>query len=93
MGSAFCKRDDQVTDVEEPPSAPATPTVTATKDTGRSLEVTWNEPTNTGPPITGYQIVYRKYRQGTNTDEFVLCPDTRQTREEGHDNDDTGFEQ
>ena len=62
----------QVTDVEEPPSAPATPTVTAKADTGRSLEVTWNEPTNTGPPITAYEIAYRKYRQGTNPDEYQV---------------------
>ena len=33
--------------------------------------MTWNEPTNTGPPITGYYIAYRKYRQGTNPDEFT----------------------
>ena len=69
-GSAFANVTIEVTDVEEPPSAPATPTVTATKDTGMSLEVTWNEPTNKGPAITSYQIVYRKYRQGTNTDYF-----------------------
>ena len=49
-GSAYQDVTITVTDVEEPPSAPATPTVTAKADTGRSLEVTWNEPTNTGPP-------------------------------------------
>ena len=69
-GSDFANVTIEVTDVEEPPSAPATPTVTARKDTGMSLEVTWNEPTNKGPAITSYQIVYRKYRQGTNTDYF-----------------------
>ena len=63
-----------VTDVEEPPSAPASPTVTATADTGRSLEVTWIEPTNTGPPITAYQVAYRKYRQGTNSDDYTVIP-------------------
>ena len=76
-----------VTDVEEPPSAPATPTVTAKADTGRSLEVTWNEPTNTGPPITAYEIAYRKYRQGSNSDEYQRWPHTRDG-EESHDNDD-----
>ena len=48
-GSASANVTIEVTDETEPPSAPATPTVTATADTGRSLEVTWNEPTNTGP--------------------------------------------
>ena len=70
-----------VTDVEEPPSAPASPTVTATADTGRSLEVTWNEPTNTGPPIEGYEIAYRKYRQGSNQDEYQVWPHTGTERE------------
>ena len=70
-GSAFEDVTIEVTDDEEPPEAPTTPTVTATADTGRSLEVTWSEPVNTGPPITGYYIAYRKYRQGTNTDVFV----------------------
>ena len=71
-GSAYEVVTISVTDVEEPPSAPATPTVTAKADTGRSLEVTWNEPTNTGPPITAYQIAYRKYRQGTNADQYQV---------------------
>ena len=34
--------------------------MTATKDSGWSLEVTWNEPRNTGPAITDYDIRYRK---------------------------------
>ena len=74
-GSHFINVTISVTDVEEPPSAPATPTVTATADTGRSLEVTWNEPTNTGPSITAYQVAYRKYRQGSNSDEYQVIPD------------------
>ena len=78
-----------VTDEDEPPSAPATPTVTATADTGRSLEVTWNEPTNTGPPINRYEIAYRKYRQGSNSDEYQVLAAHRHG-EEGHDNDDSG---
>ncbi len=49
-----------VTDVDEPPHSPARPRVTATKDSGWSLEVTWNEPRNTGPAITDYDIRYRK---------------------------------
>ena len=71
-GSASANVTIEVTDEPEPPSAPATPTVTATADTGRSLEVTWNEPTNTGPPIASYQVAYRKYRQGTNSDEYEV---------------------
>ena len=71
-GSHFINVTISVTDVEEPPSAPATPTVTATADTGRSLEVTWNELTNTGPSITAYQVAYRKYRQGSNSDEYQV---------------------
>ena len=35
-----------VGDVDEPPVAPGAPRVTATKDTGQSLDVTWNEPRN-----------------------------------------------
>ena len=78
-GSAYVDVTIKVTDEEEPPLAPATPRVTATADTGRSLEVTWNEPTNTGPPITGYYIAYRKYRQGTN-DEFTRWEHTGMER-------------
>ena len=74
-GSHYINVTIQVTDVEEPPSAPASPTVTATADTGRSLEVTWNEPTNTGPPITAYQVAYRKYRQGANSDVYEEISD------------------
>ena len=75
-GSRSINETIEVTDVEEPPSAPATPTVTATADTGRSLEVTWNEPANMGPSIEGYEIVYRKYRQGSNSDEYQVWPHT-----------------
>ena len=70
-GSAAQNVTIMVTNVEEPPEKPAAPRVTAAADTGKSLEVTWNEPRNTGPAITDYDIQYRKYRQGTNNDEFV----------------------
>ena len=56
-----------VTDSEEPPSAPSAPRVTPTKDSGWSLDVTWNEPQNEGPDITGYEIQYRK----TGTESWV----------------------
>ena len=63
-----------VNDVDEPPSAPGTPRVTATKDTGWSLDVTWSAPRNTGkPPITDYDIQYRKFKSGT-PDSWAMWP-------------------
>ena len=60
-GSASHALRIDVTDADEPPSPPAAPRVTATKDSGWSLDVTWNEPRNVeGPPITDYDIQYRK---------------------------------
>ena len=62
-----------VTNVDEPPSAPAPPRVTATKDSGLSLEVTWNEPrVNTGPAITDYDIQYRMYRPSSESQESYV---------------------
>ena len=49
-----------VSDAVEPPAKPGAPRVTATSGSGWSLQVTWNAPRNDGPPITGYQIRYRK---------------------------------
>ncbi|MCY4669232.1 MAG: fibronectin type III domain-containing protein, partial [Rhodococcus sp.] len=65
-----------VTDVDEPPSAPSAPRVTATKDTGWSLDVTWNEPRDTGkPPITDYDIQYREVKTGgASQDDWELWP-------------------
>ena len=48
----------------ESPSNSRAPRVTKTADSGRSLEVSWDEPQNPGPPITDYDIRYRKYVQG-----------------------------
>ena len=63
-----------VTDVDESPSMPGAPRVTATKDTGWSLDVSWNEPRDTGkPPITDYDIRYRKYKS-TDPDDWQLWP-------------------
>ena len=46
-----------LTDVDEPPAAPAAPTVTATPSTTTSLNVTWTVPPNDGkPPITSYHL-------------------------------------
>ena len=60
-GSAFHPLTISVTDNdEEAPEKPAAPRVTATSGSGWSLQVTWNAPRNDGPPITDYQIRYRK---------------------------------
>ena len=56
-----------VTDVPEAPSRPARPTVRATQGSSRSLDVSWTEPDNTGPDITGYDIRYRKGNSGSFT--------------------------
>ena len=49
-----------IADVDEPPSAPAAPTVSAVSGTTDSLEVTWTAPDNTGPAISSYDLQYRK---------------------------------
>ena len=74
-GSASTEVTISVTDVDEPPAAPSAPRVTATKDTGWSLDVTWNEPRDTGkqPPITDYDIQYRKVKSGS-PDPWELWP-------------------
>ena len=49
-----------VTDVAEPPQAPAAPTVSAKATTTDTLSVTWAAPTNTGrPDISGYEVEYK----------------------------------
>ena len=73
-GSASIPVTITVNDLAEPPSKPGAPRVTATKDTGQSLDVTWNEPRNTGkPPITDYDIQYRKYK-ASNPDRWQDWP-------------------
>ncbi len=59
-GSFFHALTVNVTDAPEHPEKPGAPRVTATSGSGWSLQVTWNAPRNDGPPITGYQIRYRK---------------------------------
>ena len=61
-----------VVDQLEPPSAPSTPRVAATSGSGKSLDVTWNEPSNTGPPITDYDIQYREV--GGSDDAWLDWP-------------------
>ena len=45
-----------VTDELEPPAAPDLPTLEPRQGTRDTLIVRWNEPANTGPPITGYRL-------------------------------------
>ena len=56
-GSARIAVRISVLDVDEPPGKPGTPSVAASGET--SLEVTWAEPSNEGPAITGYDVEYR----------------------------------
>ena len=51
-----------ITDVNEPPSAPAVPAVDAASTSGHNtLSVSWQAPDDAGiPPITGYDVEYRK---------------------------------
>ena len=63
-----------VTDVNEPPAAPAAPTFGAT--TATTVVVNWLAPANTGPAITGYEL---QYRQGT-TGDFMPHAHTGTTR-------------
>ncbi len=58
-----------LTDVNEPPSAPARPTVTAPPGSSTSLAVSWTAPANAGKPsITGYDLQYRAGTSGAFTD-------------------------
>ncbi len=56
-----------VTDVPEAPSKPDRPTVRATQGNSRGLDVSWKEPANTGPAITGYDVRYK-----TSSSSFTL---------------------
>ncbi|MCY3648573.1 MAG: fibronectin type III domain-containing protein, partial [Acidimicrobiaceae bacterium] len=54
-----------VTDADEPPSAPAAPTVSATAGSTTELEVSWTAPSNTGKPaIASYDVQYREGSSG-----------------------------
>ena len=68
-GSATVGVTITVTDVDEPPDTPSPPTVTAASST--SLQVSWDAPENTGPPITDYDYRYREpsrsWTEVTNT--------------------------
>ena len=54
-----------VTDVDEKPTTPDAPTVSAPEGSSTSLVVTWTTPDrNGGPPITDYDIQYRQDTSG-----------------------------
>ena len=52
----------RVTDEREPPDVPEVPTFSG--ETADSLTVSWNEPENTGPAITDYDVQYREKGTG-----------------------------
>ena len=68
-GSATVGVTITVINVIEPPYTPSAPTVTAASST--SLQVSWDEPGNLGPPITDYDYRYREtsrsWTEVTNT--------------------------
>ena len=68
-----------VTDVNEPPGKPGTPTVTAAATTPTSLNVSWAAPTNTGPAITAYNLQYRKNNEANWTSSDYASTETRTT--------------
>ena len=58
-----------INDVNEPPQAPAAPTVTATAGSTTSLDVQWSAPANGGrPDIVHYDLQYRQGTGGNWTD-------------------------
>ncbi len=62
-------------DIEESPSKPSAPRVTATADTGQSLDVSWNAPRDTGkPPINDYDVQYREFKAGTQQNVWLDWP-------------------
>ena len=56
-----------VTDVDEPPGTPDAPTL-AVGASADSLTLTWAAPTNSGPPITDYDLRYRAGASGDFSD-------------------------
>ena len=58
-----------VGDRHEPVLAPARPTVRPTENWSTRLDISWNAPTNTGPPITGYALRYRQDSTGAFLDD------------------------
>ena len=58
-----------ITDVDEPPSAPAMPSISAVSGSSTSLSVSWAAPANAGKPaIDNYDVQYRAGTSGAWTD-------------------------
>ena len=55
-----------INDIDEPPEQPAPPSVSAISAT--SLTAIWEEPVNTGPEITDYDVQYRQADSDAFTD-------------------------
>ena len=69
MNSATIAVIIEITDVLEPPLRPAAPVVSTDPDSAMSLLVSWTAPDNPGrPPITGYDLQYRRGTSGSWTD-------------------------
>ena len=64
-GEASLSVDIAVNDIDEPPGQPAPPSVSAIAPT--RLTVIWEEPVNTGPEITDYDVQYRQ----SDSDAFI----------------------
>ena len=67
-----------VLDVDEQPAKPAKPELKAVPDSiadsTTSLYVNWKKPgLNGGPEITGYNVAYRAYQEGTDGDWTALA--------------------
>ena len=60
--SATITVEISLTDVDEPPERPAAPVVST--DSDMSLSVGWTPPDNPGPPITDYDLQYRRLGTG-----------------------------
>ena len=71
-GSDATRVHIEVDDRNEPPSAPARPTVRATEKSSTSLDVSWTAPENMGPPITGYTVQYRKGNESFSDDGVTV---------------------
>ena len=66
-----------VTDVAEPPDAPATPIVSAVAGSTPSLSVSWTAPANEGrPPIERYSVQWRVPGATVSRAKFVDAPTT-----------------
>ena len=73
-----------VDDVREPPPPPAAPRVAGIPGSTSSIRVTWAEPANRGPRITGYDVNYREVGSGpTRWDHYGADRSTIITEPEG----------